>query len=248
MASGVLPYLVRAKRITILPGLLKPAPWARRRKEQETMPQDPESILAKVEPGRSEAAYQKQETVFSQGDPADSIFYIRAGTVKVSVVSPVGREAVLAVLQAGSFCGEDCLAGPAVRGTTVVALSRCALIRMVKASFARALRDDPDLSGLFISHLLERNFRAQDDMVDQLLHSTEKRLARLLLMLANDGQEDQPDPIMPKINQEMLAEMIGSSRTHVNFFMNKFRQLGLIEYNGEIKINRSALTLLLQEK
>ena len=213
------------------------------------MHRDPERILAKVEPGRSESQYQKQEIVFSQGDPADSVFYVKAGTVKVAAVSPEGREAVLAVLQAGSFCGEDCLAGPtALRLTTVTVLNQCVLIRMAKASFLRALHDDPELSELFISHLLDRNFRAQDDMVDQLLHSTEKRLARLLLMLANDGQEDRSDPVIPKINQETLAEMIGTSRTRVNFFMNKFRQLGLIEYNGDIKINRSALTLLLRER
>jgi CRP/FNR family cyclic AMP-dependent transcriptional regulator len=212
------------------------------------MPLDPEIILAKIESGRSESRYQKQENVFSQGDPADSIFYIRTGTVKVAFVSPEGREAVLAVLQAGSFCGEDCLTGQALRGTSVTALDRCVLIRIAKGPFARALHDDPEVSELFISHLLERNLRAQDDMVDQLLHSTEKRLARLLLLLANQGQEDRPHPIVPKINQETLAEMIGASRTHVNFLMNKFRQLGLIEYNGDIKINRSLLELLLREK
>jgi CRP/FNR family transcriptional regulator, cyclic AMP receptor protein len=169
-----------------------------------------------------------------------------------SVVSEEGKEAVVAIFQPGNFFGEECLTGHKLRIGTVTALTECVLIRMPKASIIQALHDDEQFSELFIAHVIERNIRVQEDLVDQLLNSTEKRLARLLLILANYGKEDRPDPIVPKINQETLAEMIGTSRTHVNFFMNRFRQLGFIEYNGnatgEIKVNRPLLNLLLHEK
>jgi CRP-like cAMP-binding protein len=176
------------------------------------------------------------------------VFYLKSGKIKVTVVSEAGKEAVVAVLLPGSFCGEECLTGHSLRIMTVSALTECTLVRMAKASVVHALHDDPDFSQLFTTFLMERNIRMQEDLVDQLLNSTEKRLARLLLILANYGKEDRPDPIVPKINQESLAEMIGTSRTHVNFFMNKFRQLGFIEYNGDIKVNRSLLNMLLHEK
>jgi CRP/FNR family transcriptional regulator, cyclic AMP receptor protein len=211
-------------------------------------PPDPEAIIAKLNGGRSEAKFQKDQIVFSQGDPADSVFYVQSGKVKVTVVSEAGKEAVVAILAPGSFCGEECLTGHKLRMTTVKALTECGLIRLAKASVIRALHDDHEFSELFTMYLMERNIRVQEDLVDQLLNSTEKRLARLLLILANYGKEERPDPIVPKINQETLAEMIGTSRTHVNFFMNKFRQLGFIEYNGEIKVNRSLLNMLLHEK
>jgi CRP/FNR family transcriptional regulator, cyclic AMP receptor protein len=168
--------------------------------------------------------------------------------VKVTVVSETGKEAVVAILTPGSFSGEECLTGHALRMSTVKTLTDCVLIRMAKSSIVRALHEDHQFSELFTTYLMERNIRVQEDLVDQLLNSTEKRLARLLLILANYGKEDRPDPIVPKINQETLAEMIGTSRTHVNFFMNKFRQLGFIEYNGAIKVNRSLLNMLLHEK
>jgi CRP/FNR family transcriptional regulator, cyclic AMP receptor protein len=211
-------------------------------------PSDPEAFIARINGGRSEATYQKEQIVFSQGDPADSVFYVRSGKVKVLVVSEAGKEAVVAILPSGSFCGEECLTGHTLRLSTVKTLTECALIRLAKASTVRALHVDQEFSQLFTSYLVERNIRVQEDLVDQLLNSTEKRLARLLLILANYGKEERPDPIVPKINQETLAEMIGTSRTHVNFFMNKFRQLGFIEYNGEIKVNRSLLNMLLHEK
>jgi len=207
-----------------------------------------ESIIARIEGGRSELRYQRDQIVYSQGDPADSILYVRAGTVKVTVASDAGKEAVVAILQPGSFCGEDCLTGHKLRAAAVTALTDCVLTRLPKASVIRALHDDAEFSELFATYLVERNIRMQEDLVDQLLNSTEKRLARLLLILANYGKEDRPDPIIPKITQETLAEMVGTSRTHVNFFMNKFRQLGFIEYNGEIKVHRSLLNMLLHEK
>jgi len=211
-----------------------------------------ESILARITGGKSELKYSRDQVAYSQGDPADFVFYIRAGSVKVTIVSEKGKEAVVAILQPGSFCGEECLTGHKLRIATVTALTECVLIRMPKAGIVRALHDDQKFSELFTTYLLERSVRVQEDLVDQLLNSTEKRLARLLLILANYGKEDRPDPIVPRINQETLADMIGTSRTHVNFFMNKFRQLGFIEYDGEtkgeIKVNRSLLNMLLHEK
>jgi CRP/FNR family cyclic AMP-dependent transcriptional regulator len=208
----------------------------------------PQEILARLDGGRTDAKYLRDQIVYSQGDPADSVFYVQSGKVKVTVVSEAGKEAVVAILPPGSFSGEECLTGHKLRMTTVTALIECTLSRIAKASIVRALHDDPEFSELFTTYLMERNIRVQEDLVDQLLNSTEKRLARLLLILANYGKEDRPEPIVPKINQETLAEMIGTSRTHVNFFMNKFRQLGFIEYNGDIKVNRSLLNMLLHEK
>jgi CRP-like cAMP-binding protein len=211
-------------------------------------PLDPETIIARMNGGKSDAKFHKDQVVYAQGDPADCVFYLRSGRVKVTVVSEGGKEAVVAILPPGSFCGEECLTGHALRLSTLKTLNETVLVRMAKASTVSALHDDRQFAELFTSYLMERNIRVQEDLVDQLLNSTEKRLARLLLILANYGKEEHPDPIVPKINQETLAEMIGTTRTHVNFFMNKFRQLGLIEYNGDIKVHRSLLNMLLHEK
>jgi CRP/FNR family cyclic AMP-dependent transcriptional regulator len=211
-----------------------------------------ETILAGLEGGKSELAYQKDQIVYSQGEPADSVFYIRAGTIKAAVVSEAGKQAVVAILRPGHFCGEDCLTVRRLRMATVTALTPCVLARLPAAGVIRALRHDAEFSELFMTYLIERNIRMQEDRVDQLINSTEKRLARLLLTLAGDRGEERPDQTAPKLSQEMLAEMIGTSRTHVNFFMNKFRQLGFIEYDGdpqgEVKINRSQLATLLGER
>src|SRR5450432_476144 len=207
-----------------------------------------EFILARIDGGKSVSRYQTGQIVYSQRDPAAFVFYVRAGKLKVAIVSDEGKEAVAAIHLPGNFCGEECLTGHKLRLATVTALTECELVRLPKSSVIRALHDDIEFSELFTTYLLERNIRGQEDLVDQLLNSTEKRLARLLLILANYGKEDRPDPIVPKINQETLAEMIGTSRTHVNHFMNKFRQLGFIEYNGDIKVNRSLLNMLLHEK
>jgi len=208
----------------------------------------PEFMFARIEGGNSKLKYKENQIVYSQGEPASFVFYVRTGTVKMSVVSEAGKEAVVAILQPGQLCGEDSLIGHKLRTATVRALTECVLARMPKASIIRALHDNAEISGLFTTYLVERNIRMQEDLVDQLLNSTEKRLARLLLILANYGKEDRPDPIVPKITQETLAEMIGTSRTHVNFFMNKFRQLGFIEYNGDIKVHRSLLNMVLHER
>src|SRR5450631_2397510 len=218
--------------------------------QNEEHPINPESILARVDGVELEC--KKDQVVYAQGNPADFVFYVQDGRIKVSVISEEGKEAVVAILQPGNFFGEECLTGHHLRMATVTALTECLLLRMPKASIIRALHDDPDFSELFTTYLMERNIRVQEDLVDQLLNSTEKRLARLLLILANYGKEDRPDPIVPKINQETLAEMIGTSRTHVNHFMITFGQLCLIEYNsdtrGDIRVNRSLLNLMLHNK
>jgi CRP/FNR family transcriptional regulator, cyclic AMP receptor protein len=213
-------------------------------------PINPDSILARID--GSELTCKKDQVVYSQGNPANFVFYVQDGRIKVSVVSEEGKEAVVTILQPGNFFGEECLTGHKLRIATVSALTECVLLRMPKASTVRALHDYPDFFELFTTYLMERSIRVQEDLVDQLLNSTEKRLARLLLILANYGTEGRPDQIVPRINQETLAEMIGTSRTHVNFFMNKFRQLGFIEYDGdtkgEIRVNRSLLSMLLPER
>jgi CRP/FNR family cyclic AMP-dependent transcriptional regulator len=208
----------------------------------------PGAIIARMNGGKSEVKLHRDQIVYSQGDPAESVFYLASGTVKVTVLSELGKEAVVAILQPGSFCGEECLTGHKLRMSTVKALTECTLIKMAKANTMRALHEDHAFLELFTVYLMERNVRIQADLVDQLLNSTEKRLARLLLILANYGKEDRPEPIIPKLSQETLADMVGTSRTHVNHFMTKFRDLGLIEYNGDIKVNRSLLNMLLHEK
>lgn len=200
-----------------------------------------EAILARVDGSRSEPRYQKDQSVFLQGDPADAVFYVQSGRVAVTMLSPEGKTAVVAVLGPGSFCGEDCLGGRAHRLTTARGLTEYAVVRIAKGPALRALDQDVEFAALFRSHLMERNERLQEDLADQLLNSTEKRLARLLLRLANYSEVpgQLPDPIVPRISQETLAEMIGTTRTNVNFFMNKFRQQGFIAYDGEIKVNAS---------
>ncbi len=194
-------------------------------------PFDPKSFLAKIGEGRTISKYRKGQTVFSQGDPADAVFYVQKGKVKVAVVSDQGKEAVVAILGADEFCGEGCLAGQPRRISTVTAMTECMVMRLEKTSIIRVLRDEPGFSELFISHLLARTIRVEEDLVDQLFNSSEKRLARLLLLLANFGKEARPEPIIAKISQETLAEMIGTTRSRVSFFMNKFRRLGFVDYN-----------------
>jgi CRP/FNR family transcriptional regulator, cyclic AMP receptor protein len=220
--------------------------------QNQTQASRAEFILAKIDGGKSELKYRSGQVVYSQGDPAVFVYYVRDGRLKASIISNEGTEAVVAIHLPGNFFGEECLTGHKLRIATITSLTECELVRMPRASVIRALHEDLEFSEIFTTYLLERSLRVQEDLVDQLLNSTEKRLARLLLILANYGKEDRPDPIVPKINQETLAEMIGTSRTHVNFFMNKFRQLGLIDYNGDprgdIKVNRSLLNMMLHEK
>jgi len=212
------------------------------------IPFDPKVFLATVDGGRSIAKYRKGETVFSQGKPADAVFYIQKGKVKVTVVSEQGKEAVVAILGPDEFCGEGCLTGQPLRLATATAMTDCEVMRLEKVAMTRVLREEPAFSGMFVSHLLARASRVEADLVDQLFNSSEKRLARALLLLANFGKDGRPEPIIAKISQETLAEMIGTTRSRVSFFMNKFRKLGLINYNGQIEIHSSLLNVVLHEE
>jgi CRP/FNR family cyclic AMP-dependent transcriptional regulator len=209
---------------------------------------DPKVFLSKVDDGHSLSEYPKDQIVYAQGDPADSVFYIHTGKTKVTVLSVHGKEAVVALQGAGDFFGEGCLVGQTHRLATVSTLTKCVIARIAKASIIHAIQEEPAFSELFISHLLARSVRVEEDLIDQLFNSTEKRLARLLLLLANFGKSGRPEPITAKINQATLAEMIGTTRSRVSFFMNKFRQLGLIDYNGHIEVNSSLLDVVLHEK
>jgi CRP/FNR family cyclic AMP-dependent transcriptional regulator len=208
---------------------------------------DPKSFLAKVGEGRSIGEYHKDAIVFSQGDPADAVFYIQGGKVKVTVVSEQGKEAVVAILGTNDFFGEGCLAGQAQRIATVATMTDSVIVRLEKAAIVRVIQQEPAFAGMFIAHLLARAIRVEADLVDQLFNSSEKRLARLLLLLANFGKEEKPEPILAKISQATLAEMIGTTRSRVSFFMNKFRKLGLIDYNGAIAVHSSLLNVVLHD-
>jgi CRP-like cAMP-binding protein len=218
------------------------------KREKNKLPFDPKAFLAKMNGGRTLSEYRKNQVVFQQGDPADSVFYIQTGKTKVTVISEQGKEAVVAVLGAGDFFGEGCLGGQVLRLATVTTLTECAITRMPKAEIVSVIHTEPAFAELFISHLLARNTRVEEDLVDQLFNSSEKRLARTLLLLANFGKEGEPEPVLAKISQETLAEMIGTTRSRVSHFMNKFRNLGLIDYNGQIHVHRSLLNLVLHEK
>ena len=209
---------------------------------------DPKTFLANVGEGKAIAHYRKGNVVFSQGDAADTVFYIQKGRVKLTVVSERGKEAVIAILGPGGFFGEGCLNGHAVRMSTTTAMDECVITRIAKAAMIATMHKEPDFSELFMAYLLERNGRIEEDLIDQLFNSSERRLARLLLLLANFGKESSPTPIVGKISQETLAEMIGTTRARVSFFMNKFRRLGFIEYNGSLEVHNSLLNVVLYDK
>ena len=201
------------------------------------------SFLATVNGGRTLASFRKDEIVFSQGDRCEAVFYIRSGDCKISVISEQGKEAVVALHGKGDFFGEGCLTGQRLRLATATAMGDLEVMRFDTATIQRALHQEPAFSELFISHLLKRNARVEADLVDQLFNSSEKRLARLLLLMANFGKEGKPEPVIAKISQETLAEMIGTTRSRVSAFMNKFRKLGFIEYNGDLKVHNSLLNV-----
>jgi CRP/FNR family cyclic AMP-dependent transcriptional regulator len=217
-------------------------------KRKAKLPFDPKVFLSKVNGGQAVSDYRKDEVVFRQGDASDAVFYIQSGKVKKTVVSEQGKEAVVALLQAGDFFGEGCLAGEVLRLSTVSALTKCVITRISKAEITRVIHEEPAFAELFISHLLARNSRVEEDLVDQLFNSSEKRLARTLLLLANFGKEGRPEPIIAKVSQETLAEMIGTTRSRVSFFMNRFRKLGLIDYNGSIEVHSSLLNVVLRDQ
>jgi CRP/FNR family cyclic AMP-dependent transcriptional regulator len=211
------------------------------------LPFDPKTFLAKVGGGKTVSKYRKDQIVFSQGEPADAVFYIQQGKVKLTVVSEQGKEAVVAILGPGHFFGEGCLNGHPLRIATTRAIDECVITRLEKAAMIAAIHKEPEFSELFMSYLLTRNSRIEEDLIDQLFNSSEKRLARLLLLLANFGKEGRPEPIVGKFSQETLAEMIGTTRARVSFFMNKFRKLGFIEYNGKLEVHNSLLNVVLHD-
>jgi CRP/FNR family transcriptional regulator, cyclic AMP receptor protein len=217
-------------------------------KRKPKPPFDPKAFLAKANGGRTISQYRKNQILFSQGDLADSVFYIHDGKVKVTVISEQGKEAVVAVLGSDEFCGEGCLTGQQRRVATATAMTECKIMRLDKDTIIQVLHDEPAFSEMFVSHLLARTLRVEADLVDQLFNSSEKRLARALLLLANFGKEGKPEPIITKVSQETLAEMIGTTRSRVSHFMNKFRKLGFIKYNGTMEVHSSLLSVVLHDQ
>ena len=209
---------------------------------------NPRVFLAKVGAGKTISKYRKDQIVFAQGDIADRLFYIQEGKVKIVVISDQGKEAVVAVMEPECFFGEGCLNGQALRIATATAMEECLITSITKAAMLEVLRSEPKFSEMFVAYLLGRNSRIEEDLIDQLFNSSEKRLARLLLLLANFGQEGTPQPVVAKISQETLAEMIGTTRSRVSFFMNKFRKLGFISYNGKVEVHQSLLHAVLRER
>jgi CRP/FNR family transcriptional regulator, cyclic AMP receptor protein len=209
---------------------------------------DPQAFLAIVGSGKTVVTYRKGRIIYAQGEEADRIFYIQSGAVKVTVVSEQGKEAVVGLLNAAQFFGEGCLNGQTVRVGTARAMEECVITTITRKAMLATLRREPRFSELFVAYLVTRSNRTEEDLIDQLFNSSEKRLARLLLLLANFGKNGKPTPIDASIKQETLAEMIGTTRSRVSFFLNKFRKLGLISYNGKIDVHRSLLNAVLYEK
>ena len=208
-------------------------------------PFDLKTFLPKVDGKKSILKFRKKRAIFSQGDTADAVFYILEGKVKLTVLSSKGKVAVIAMLEQGDFLGEACLSGQLIR--TATALAESTILRIDKPAMIRVLRQEPAFAEIFMSHLLSRNIRIEEDLVDQLFNSSEKRLARVLLLLAHFGKESKVEPIIPKISQETLADMVGTTRSRVSFFLNKFRNLGLIDYNGGLRIRSSLLNIILHD-
>jgi CRP-like cAMP-binding protein len=217
------------------------------KRTKRTPPFDPKALLERVNGGRSVRSYQRKEAIFSQGDAADAVFYLQKGAVKLTVVSKQGKEAVVGIVGPDMFFGEGCLAGQHVRMSTATATENTVAIRLEKKGMIRLLHTDPKFSELFTAYLLSRNIRFEEDLVDQLFNSSEKRLARILLLLANFGKEGKHEPVVPKISQEVLAGMIGTTRSRVSHFMNKFRKLGFIDYNGGMQVHSSLLNIVLHD-
>jgi CRP-like cAMP-binding protein len=210
---------------------------------------NPQTFLSTIDDGRKVEAFPKKQAIFAQGDTADSVFYIQTGKVKLTVVSKTGKEATIGILNEGNFFGEGCLTGQPLRLCSATAMTDCTVMRIDKQSVMDALHREHAFSDMFVAHLLTRNIRYEEDLVDQLFNSSEKRLARILLLLANFGKEGKPEVAIPKISQEALAEMVGTTRGRVNFFMNKFRKLGFVDYQAgdELQVHSSLLNVVLND-
>ena len=214
---------------------------------KRTLTFDPGMFLKRIGSGRTSREYRNKQLIFSQGDAADAMFYVEAGNVKLTVLSKRGKKAVIAIFRQGDFFGEGCLGAPSLRMSSATAVHLATITRVEKAIVVRILHDDPVFARLLIAHLLSRIVRIEEDFLDQLFNSSEKRLARTLLMLASFGTQSKPDPAVLKVSQGTLAEMIGTTRSRVSFFMNRFRKMGLIDYNGSLRVHRTLLAYLLQE-
>jgi CRP-like cAMP-binding protein len=236
------------KRNPVGTGNVRRIPGPKLTEPPAKLPFDANIFLTKIGDGRSIIDYTSGQIIFTQGDPADAIFYIQKGKVKLTVVSKPGREAVLAILGTGDFFGESCLVAQLLCMKSATAIGDSTIMRVEKQAMIRLLRQEPAFSELFMTHLLSRNIRIEEDLMDQLFNSSEKRLARILLLLANFGKEAKPEPLIAKISQETLAEMIGTTRSRVSFFMNKFRKLGFIEYNGGLHVHSSLLNVILLDQ
>ena len=212
---------------------------------KQIVPFDPQTFLKQVGSGKTTQTFLKKQILFSQGDAADAVFYVQAGKVKLTVVSQQGKEAIIAVLEKGGFFGEGCLAGQLVCMATATTAEGATIVRIDKTAMIRVLHDEPAFSELFLTYLLARSIRIQEDLVDHLFNPSEKRLARVLLLMAHFGKEGKPESVVPKISQETLAEMIGTTRSRVSFFMNKFRKLGFVYYNGGLHVHSSLLNIVL---
>jgi CRP/FNR family cyclic AMP-dependent transcriptional regulator len=208
---------------------------------------DPDAFLASIGEGRKFVLCPKKHSIFAQGDPADAVFYVQTGKVRLTVVSKTGKEATIGILSEGEFFGEGSLAGQALRMDSATAMTDCTVLRIDKKAMMDALHWEHEFSDLFVAHLLARNIRYEEGLVDQLFNSSEKRLARILLLLAHFGKEGKPETVLPKISQEVLAEMIGTTRSRVSFFMNRFRKLGFIHYNGGLQVHSSLLHVVLHD-
>ena len=210
---------------------------------------DPKTFLSTIDGGRKIIAFSKKQIIFAQGDLSDAVFYIQEGKIKLSVVSKIGKEATIGILNEGSFFGEGCLTGQALRLCSAIAMTDCSLMKIDKKSMNEVLHREPAFSELFVAYLLTRNIRYEEDLVDQLFNSSEKRLARILLLLAHFGKEGKPEILIPKMSQETLAEMVGTTRSRVSFFMNKFRKLGFIDYYGgdDLRVHSSLLNVVLHD-
>jgi len=205
------------------------------------------AFLRSVGPGKTLSDYTRNDVVFAQGEPADAVFYLQKGNISLKVSSRQGKEAVIGLLGPGSFFGEGCLTAQQVRMSTATAMDRCRILRVEKSRMVQVLHEETDFSELFLAHVLSRNNRIEEDLVDQLFNSSEKRLARVLLLLANFGKEGPPQQVIPKMSQETLAAIVGTTRSRVSFFMNRFRELGFIEYNGGLHIHSSLLNIVLRD-
>jgi CRP/FNR family transcriptional regulator, cyclic AMP receptor protein len=208
---------------------------------------DPKAFLTRIETGKTTRDYRSRQAIFSQGDPADAVFFIQSGKVKLTVVSTRGKEAVIGVLDRGSFFGEGCLAGQPLRMATASTMQSSSIIRVLKGTMVRVLHQEPEFAELFTAYLLSRNVRIEEDLVDQLFNSSEKRLARILLLLAHFGKESRPETVIPKVSQETLAAMVGTTRSRVSHFMNRFRKMGFIHYNGGLQVHSALLSVVLRD-